>query len=37
VTPRFDRRTDLFELKLKLKNPDTSSELTDAPEIELPK
>jgi predicted amidohydrolase/GNAT superfamily N-acetyltransferase len=37
VTPRLDRRTDLFELKVKLKNLDTSSELTDAPEIELPK
>ena len=37
VTPRLDRRTDLFELKVKLKNLDTSSELTDAPEIKLPK
>ena len=37
VTPRLDRRTDLFELKVKLKNLDTSSELTEPPEIELPK
>lgn len=37
VTPRLDRRTDLFEMKVNLKNLDTSNELTDAPEIELPK
>ncbi len=37
VTPRLDRRTDLFELKVKLKNIDTSNEMTDAPEIDLPK
>ncbi len=37
VTPRLDRRNDLFELKVKLKNIDTSNEMTDAPEIELPK
>ena len=37
VTPRLDRRTDLFELKVKLKNLDTSLELTPAPEIQLPK
>jgi predicted amidohydrolase/GNAT superfamily N-acetyltransferase len=37
VTPRLDRRTDLFELKVKLKNIDTRSELNDAPEFELPK
>jgi len=37
VTPRLDRRTDLFELKVKLKNLDTSNELTDAPGIDLPK
>jgi predicted amidohydrolase/GNAT superfamily N-acetyltransferase len=37
VTPRLDRRTDLFEVKVKLKNLDTSNELTDAPEIALPK
>ncbi len=37
VTPRLDRRTDLFELKVKLKNLDTTSELTDAPEFTLPK
>jgi hypothetical protein len=37
VTPRLDRRTNVFELKVKLKNLDTSSELTDAPEIELQK
>lgn len=37
VTPRLDRRNDLFELKVKLKNLDTHSELNDAPEFELPK
>jgi len=37
VTPRLQRRTDLFELKVKLKNLDTSSELTDAPPMLLPK
>lgn len=37
VTPRLDRRTDLFELKVKLKNIDTRSELNKAPEFELPK
>ncbi len=37
VTPRLDRRKDLFELKVKLKNIDTCNELTDAPEIDLPK
>lgn len=37
VTPRLDRRTDLFELKVKLKNLDTSSALTDTAEINLPK
>ena len=37
VTPRLDRRNDLFELKVKLRNLDTSSELNEAPEIELPK
>ncbi|MGJ8637765.1 MAG: GNAT family N-acetyltransferase [Opitutaceae bacterium] len=37
VTPRLDRRTDLFELKVNLRNLDTSNELTDAPEIDLPK
>jgi len=37
VTPRLDRRTDLFELKVKLKNLDTSNELTDAPGFQLPK
>lgn len=37
VTPRLDRRTDLFELRVKLKNLDTSTDLTDAPEIDLPK
>lgn len=37
VTPRLDRRTDLFEMKVHLKNLDTCNELTDAPEIELPK
>jgi predicted amidohydrolase/GNAT superfamily N-acetyltransferase len=37
VTPRLDRRTDLFELKVKLKNLNTSAEMTEAPEIDLPK
>ena len=37
VTPRLDRRTDLFEMKVHLKNLDTSNELTDAPGIDLPK
>jgi hypothetical protein len=37
VTPRLDRRTDLFELKVKLKNIETRSELNQAPEFELPK
>jgi predicted amidohydrolase/GNAT superfamily N-acetyltransferase len=37
VTPRLDRRTDLFELKVNLKNLETHSELNEAPEFELPK
>jgi predicted amidohydrolase/GNAT superfamily N-acetyltransferase len=37
VTPRLDRRTDLFELKVKLKNLDTEAELQDAPQFTLPK
>ena len=37
VTPRLDRRSDLFEIKVNLKNLDTACELTDAPEIDLPK
>ena len=37
VTPRLDRRTDLFELKVKLKNLDTCNEMTDTSEFELPK
>jgi predicted amidohydrolase/GNAT superfamily N-acetyltransferase len=37
VTPRLDRRTDLFELQVHLKNLDTCNELTDAPGINLPK
>jgi predicted amidohydrolase/ribosomal protein S18 acetylase RimI-like enzyme len=37
VTPRLDRRTDLFELKVKLKNLHTDLDLTDGPEIKLPK
>jgi len=37
VTPRLDRRSDLFELKVKLKNLGTSAELSDAPELKLPK
>jgi len=37
VTPRLDRRNDLFELKVKLKNLETHSELNDVPEFDLPK
>lgn len=37
VTPRLDRRTDLFELKVNLKNMKTDVEMTDGPELELPK
>lgn len=37
VTPRLDRRKDLFELKVKLRNLDTSHEMSEAPEFELPK
>ncbi|MFU8848632.1 MAG: GNAT family N-acetyltransferase [Opitutales bacterium] len=37
VTPRLDRRTDLFQLKVNLKNMKTEVELTDGPELKLPK
>lgn len=37
VTPRLDRRTDLFELKVKLKNLTTDNALTAAPTVKLPK
>lgn len=37
VTPRLDRRTDLFELKVNLKNMKTEVEMTECPELELPK
>ncbi len=37
VTPRLDRRTDLFELKVNLKNLDMHSDLSDSKEFELPK
>ncbi len=37
VTPRLDRRKDLFELKVNLRNIKTDAELTDGPELELPK
>jgi len=37
VTPRLDRRTDLFELKVNLKNMKTDVAMTDGPELELPK
>lgn len=37
VTPRLDRRTDLFELKVKLKNLGTDNALTAAPIVKLPK
>lgn len=35
VTPRLDRRNDLFELKVKLRNGETVT--MDAPQIHLPK
>ncbi len=37
VTPRLDRRTDLFELKVHLRNIKTDVELVDGPGFELPK
>lgn len=37
VTPRLDRRNDLFELKVKLKNLEIVRDLTPGPEIRLPK
>ena len=37
VTPRLDRRTDLFELKVKLRNSDVSGVPIDGPEIQMPK
>jgi len=37
VTPRLDRRTDLFQLKVNLKNMNTEVAMTDGPELELPK
>jgi predicted amidohydrolase/GNAT superfamily N-acetyltransferase len=37
VTPRLDRRTDLFELRVKLKNLGTDIELTETQELRLPK
>ena len=37
VTPRLDRRKDLFELKVNLRNIKTDAELKDGPELELPK
>ena len=37
VRPRLDRRTDLFELKVNLKNLKTETGMTDGPEIKLPK
>ncbi len=37
VTQRLDRRSDLFELRVKLKNLDTNVELQDAPQFKLPK
>jgi predicted amidohydrolase/GNAT superfamily N-acetyltransferase len=37
VTQRLDRRNDLFELRVKLKNLDTSAEPQDAPQFQLPK
>lgn len=37
VTPRLDRRTDLFQLKVNLKNVKTDVAMTDGPELKLPK
>lgn len=37
VTPRLDRRPDLFDLRVKLKNLDTELDLQDAPPVRLPK
>ena len=37
VTPRLDRRTDLFEMRVNLKNIDTDNEMEDAPPLDLPK
>ena len=37
VTPRLDRRTDLFELRVKLRNLDTDNAPNEAPGVELPK
>lgn len=37
VTPRLDRRTDLFELKVKLKNVKPDGAMTPSPELDLPK
>lgn len=37
VTPLLDRRKDLYEIRMKLGNLDTSNDLTDAPGIDLPK
>jgi len=37
VTPRLDRRTDLFELRVKLRNLNTDNDLLEAPQVELPK
>ncbi|MFP4068789.1 MAG: GNAT family N-acetyltransferase [Opitutales bacterium] len=37
VTPRLDRRTDLFEMKVHLKNLDTDNTPRKAPELDLPK
>lgn len=37
VTPRLDRRTDLFELKVNLRHMKTDAELRGGPECYLPK
>ncbi|WP_269524126.1 bifunctional GNAT family N-acetyltransferase/carbon-nitrogen hydrolase family protein [Coraliomargarita parva] len=37
VTPRLDRRTDLFELKVNLKNLGTDNTPHSGPELEMPK
>jgi hypothetical protein len=37
VTPRLDRRTDLFELKVNIANRAAAGGLADEPQIQLPK
>lgn len=37
VTPRLDRRSDLFEFKVKLKNQHSGLETTETPELKMPR